>query len=216
MQIDDNLLPLIDSNVLNYGIGFITTKLWGLVDTNNHMVLPIEQEEIAININNNWRLKTVDNSLRYGLFNIYHQNKTAFKHNNKIGFFRADGNYLIKPEYDDLRIYEGEGGFVNNFFQNGLAIVSKNGQFGVIDTNNNILIPFRYNSIFPTDYDPNKFNCSTTNGTEEIGITLDKMVFNKDYDYWGKTLYYLYQNEKGKDRKLLGLVDENGKEYFDR
>lgn len=214
LQIDDNLLPLIDSS---FNISeFITTKLWGLVDTNNHVVLPIEQEEIAVNINNNWRLKTFNNFPHYEPFKIYYQNITSVKHNNKIGFFRADGNYLIKPEYEDVRLSVGEGRFVNNFFQNGVAIVSKNGKFGVIDTNNIIIIPFKYNYIFPTYYNPNIFNCSNDNGTEEISIPLNNMLFNEYNQYWGKTLYYLYQNEKGKDRKLLGLVDENGNEYFDR
>jgi hypothetical protein len=211
--IDDNISYLIDTPLYKKGyfdFNIIETKLWGLIDTNNQVVLPIEQEGIAIDIIDNWHLNS-DESIK-----IYHQNITTIKHNNKIGFFKADGNYLIKPEYDDIRLIEGEA-FVSSTFHDGVAIVAKNGQFGMIDTNNNIIIPFKYRYLVHTYDAPYELNGDTGNGMELIKLNVNEMLFKSSYHQWGKKLYYLYdKNIEGSPRKLLGLIDEQGKEYFDR
>ena len=211
--IDDNTSSLIDTPLYKngyYDFNIIETKLWGLIDTNNQVVLPIEQEGIAIDIIDNWHLNS-DESIK-----IYHQNITTIKHKNKIGFFKADGNYLIKPEYDDIRLMEGEA-FVSSIFNDGVAIVAKNGQFGMIDTNNNIIIPFKYRYLVHTYDVPYELNGDTENGMESIKLDDANMIYKIPYSYWGKKLYYLYEKTiEGSPRKLLGLIDEQGKEYFDR
>ena len=58
--------------------------------------------------------------------------------------FRNPGNYndfTIYPQYDYLHILEGDD------LKNPMIIASRNNKFGIIDVNNNIIVPFQYSDI---------------------------------------------------------------------
>ena len=60
--------------------------------------------------------------------------------NRKQGFINRRGDIVIPLIYD-------AGPYVNPFYEPGVAIQAKNGRYGVIDAHNNIIIPFKYDSI---------------------------------------------------------------------
>lgn len=57
----------------------------------------------------------------------------AVKRNGLYGFINANGDEVIKPQYEEYRS-----------FSDGYAIVRKNKKWGLIDKQNNIIIPFKY------------------------------------------------------------------------
>lgn len=57
----------------------------------------------------------------------------AVKRNGLYGFINANGDEVIKPQYEEYRS-----------FLDGYAIVRKNKKWGLIDKQNNIIIPFKY------------------------------------------------------------------------
>lgn len=73
----------------------------------------------------------------------------AYILNNSYGIiedskFENPGDYrqfTIYPQYDYLHILEGDD------LKNPMIVASKNNNFGVIDVNNKIIIPFEYNDI---------------------------------------------------------------------
>lgn len=57
----------------------------------------------------------------------------AVKRNDLYGFINANGDEVIKPQYEEYRS-----------FSDRYAIVRKNKKWGLIDKQNNIIIPFKY------------------------------------------------------------------------
>ncbi|MCB9280748.1 MAG: WG repeat-containing protein [Lewinellaceae bacterium] len=53
------------------------------------------------------------------------------------GFIDTSGNWVIQPQYD----------FAENFDDNGFAEVTKGGLSGIINTNNEVIIPFRHLNV---------------------------------------------------------------------
>lgn len=98
-------------------------------------------------------------------------------------FIDKTGRELFKPQYDNLRDF--------NF---GLAIANKKGKWGVIDQNNEIVIPFSYKEISPsskTHFIVKDFNNAYTlldRGNKKFGDSLDL----EELRAGGKN-YYLYK-----------------------
>src|SRR5699024_728068 len=53
--------------------------------------------------------------------------------NGRFGFVDSVGKLVIQPEYSDVRL-----------FKNGFAVVKKDGKYGVINTKNEVVVPFKY------------------------------------------------------------------------
>lgn len=53
--------------------------------------------------------------------------------NGRFGFVDSAGKLVIQPEYSDVRL-----------FKNGFAVVRKKGKYGVINAENDVVVPFKY------------------------------------------------------------------------
>ena len=62
------------------------------------------------------------------------------------GYYNETGNWEIPPQYDSAMSFEG-----------GCAIVSKNGNYGVIDVSGTEIIPFEYDFIYSVSSEPALF-----------------------------------------------------------
>ncbi len=56
--------------------------------------------------------------------------------NGKFGFVNREGKLKIKPQYDDARPFE-----------NGVAVVCKDKQYGIIDSKNDVVLPIKYAAV---------------------------------------------------------------------
>ncbi len=66
--------------------------------------------------------------------------------NGKFGFINAQGELKIKPQYDDAKPFE-----------NGVAIVGKGKNYGLINTKNEVILPLKYASVEMAQYDKSIF-----------------------------------------------------------
>ncbi|MGP9669571.1 WG repeat-containing protein, partial [Psychrobacter sp. AOP31-A1-22] len=113
----------------DYAEGFVNgvssvslNSQWGLIDTTGYLVIPNQYEHVSGFSDGLARASIYDSDSRYGFLNAY----------NKI---------VIPFEYS----YAED-------FHDGYAIVGRDGKTGVIDKNNNIVVPMkRYDYIFHTD-----------------------------------------------------------------
>ena len=65
-----------------------------------------------------------------------------------LGFIDRSGNWAIEPQFDDFFII-GVKGRYQIFSDNGLASLSKDGRFGAIDKTGRVIIPHRYDALWP-------------------------------------------------------------------
>jgi hypothetical protein len=102
--------------------------------------------------------------------NLHNDHRYIIKVNNKYGYIDVNGNVIIKPEYEDARIFveelapvsiNGSWGFIDKsgntviqpiydsvlFFSEGLAAVSKNKKWGFIDKKGNLIIMIRFDEV---------------------------------------------------------------------
>ncbi len=114
------------------------------------------------------------------------------------GFIDTSGNWVIRPQYDFLEYFDG----------NGRAEAMKDGEWGVIDRNNNIVIPFSYLGI-------SGFygNWKTTEKGQKTLIFNQKgwEVFNRDYTRRGdfKAGFCRVMQDS-----LWGFINETGEEIL--
>lgn len=117
------------------------------------------------------------------------------------GFVDKSGNEVIPAAYDDLQI---------SWFENGYAIVKKNGKYGTVNRQNVMVIPFEYEKL--NDFN-NGITTAKKGGKWGIIDTANKelVAFTMDYE----TVYefssgYAYTEKKG----VKGYIDTKGKPAF--
>ncbi len=103
----------------------------------------------------------------------------------KAGLYSLDNqDFIIKPQYDSL--YELEN-IINVANNDNLLCVSNNGYYGIIDYNNNLIIPIEYDK---TIYKMRDYLLVSKNGKEGL-ITLDnEIAYDMKYD----NILYCYDN----------------------
>jgi len=110
---------------------------WYDENKSNHIIMYDEFKYYILNVNNN-DLIELDNNLSI-LINseqYYDKNYLIIKNNdNKYGIINYDGNVIIEPIYDNIKILE------NSF------VVKLNNKVGIINKNE-ILVPLEYQYIF--------------------------------------------------------------------
>lgn len=101
----------------------------------------------------------------------------------KWGLVKSDGQYQIKPQYEEL----------GNKMENGLIAITKGGLFGIIDMNGQVVYKPEYTSITPFNNQgianfyskkKKKWSLVTTNG-KSIIESENKVAYLFNNDYWG-------------------------------
>ncbi len=119
--------------------------LWGLCDIYGNIIIPTEYQDI-------WFFGLNDNLLRVekdGLYGIVDENNQVvlpieykdinylrmLDTDNKYGCLNEDGTVLIEPQYDSVAM------------QDDFIFAEKDGLWGIVDYQNNILVDFNYDHI---------------------------------------------------------------------
>lgn len=113
----------------------------------------------------------------------------------KWGFIDPFGKFQIPPIYDDVR-----------YFSNGIACANKRGRWGVIDTNNNVVIDFQYLNIqdfsegkaLVQDFDHKRFYI------DQKGEKVIECPYDECYSFKNNRARY-------KDNEVYGFLDKKGK-----
>lgn len=124
-----------------YGLNNHTSiKLYGIIDTNGRIVQPLIYQSIS-----------------FGEEYLRGQKFYTFVNRNKLGFMDTTGKIIISPKYDENIIYRGreywfymnesESAEFNSFFDNLCKVALKH-KLGIIDINDNVIIPFEYQHIY--------------------------------------------------------------------
>jgi len=160
--------------------------------------------------------------LLYFLFlplNLKSQELVSFSQDTLWGYKDKMNNIVIKPQYQFSRK------FINNY-----AVVFKNDSAGVIDKQNNIIIPFKYNNIehlgdnrfmfgYRTKYF-GEYNMGVIDTNRKIIIPAKFYYIEKNKAFYKVTKNInriLQENDSGDLRSvksLYGLFDFNGKEII--
>jgi hypothetical protein len=125
---------------------------WSLIDSNEKIILDdlkdvvLDEKEIAARNDRCFVSKDGSNYFMVDLKGNRIGNETyqearlfndstyaAVQVNNKWGFIDKEGNYFIKPEYEEARS-----------FSSGLAAVKRTGEWGFIDENNKLVIDLQF------------------------------------------------------------------------
>jgi hypothetical protein len=80
--------------------------------------------------------------MKYSSFGYVQKDKFWFKEKNKFGIADTTGKILIEPIYEDLTY----------FCDNGLAKAKKNGYYGFIDENGEVVIDFKFKDVHGFKY----------------------------------------------------------------
>lgn len=144
-------------------------------------------------------LGPVENVIQpYGLFKIRRKfsmdksqlkEKSVFQYNEKYGFINAEGKEVIACEFDST------GRFVN-----GMCKVVVNGKEGLIDMNGKKLTEIKYDELRI----PVPFGCNYKNYN-----------YKTDLDYYSAAELFKHGLIKVVLNGKVGLIDFNGKEYFE-
>lgn len=160
--------------------------------------------------------------LLYFLFlplNLKSQELVSFSQDTLWGYKDKMDNIVIKPQYQFSRK------FINNY-----AVVFKNDSAGIIDKQNNIIIPFKYNNIehlgdnrfmfgYRTKYF-GEYNMGVIDTNRKIIIPAKFYYIKKNKAFYKVTKNIntiLQENDSGDLRSvksLYGLFDFNGKEII--
>lgn len=157
LDINENIvLPLeYKKYIFNKKEYFIVSKygLWGVVDINNSVIIPIRYESLSFWSDDNFCAQTEKG--KWILININDEKicETEFDYidsvfedgkklrramiNWKNGFIDGFGTVKIGLNYEEV-----------SWFNEGLAAVCLNNKWGLIDENENLIIPFEYDSQF--------------------------------------------------------------------
>ncbi len=151
--------------------------------------------------------------------NVLYANDTLVPYRKALlwGYSTYAGNIVIKPQYDAAKF------FTNNFYKKkNYGIVTKKNKIGLVDKNNNIVIPFHYDSI-EAGYDNGKYiNCLIVKKNNKFGCInyqlkillpckYDEVVLKAEYK-----LPNSYENYKGysfavNDNGAYFVIHQNGK-----
>ncbi|TAE17736.1 MAG: WG repeat-containing protein [Bacteroidetes bacterium] len=130
---------------------------YGLITTENKVILPFEYDEIVYCFNETAYLRLTKNGkegigsmkgeltipLVYdevGHFTLATGAPMGVKQKGKWGFINEKRKMVVPAVYEDAKLFEKIGG-------KSLAIVRKNGKWGVIDTKNKVIVPFQYDEM---------------------------------------------------------------------
>ncbi|WP_155844954.1 WG repeat-containing protein [Chryseobacterium daeguense] len=163
---DCNLLNSPNEKVRKFGTADYATvekdEISYRIDKKGKRVYQFKKEDIAQCAHKEYIQQLFQAYTMNGFFGIIE--KSAFKNAQDYRDFK------IYPQYDYLYILEGDD------VANPMIIASKNNTFGVIDVNNNVIIPFEYSDI-------------KRNFSWKLGKMFD---VSKD----GKNYYYVDSNNK--------------------
>jgi hypothetical protein len=84
---------------------------------------------------------------------------TKYETRSGWGYYNRNNEWVITPQYDGA-----------DDFQGGLAVVEKDGKFGVIDTTGKIIIPIQYASIFGHPAEDGWFGLETESNGEKTYV----------------------------------------------
>lgn len=142
-------------HIVNKNEYFIVSKygLWGVVDINLDVIIPIRYESLSFWSDDNFCAKTengkwilINNNDEKICETEFDYICTIFEDENKLhpamidwknGFIDKNGIIRIGLNYEEV-----------SWFDKGLAAVCLNDKWGLIDENENLIIPFEYDSQF--------------------------------------------------------------------
>ncbi len=139
---------------------------YGFIDTSNRQVIPIQYEKVKNNKID--AIVSVMKNGKWAFFSCEGTQLTDFKFDEIIESYYDDWNYtFFKKGLCKVEV-NGKPGYINNTFKeivpvgtfdiaqpfrNHLAIVSKNGKYGIIDSLGNMTVPLAYDFIeHPREY----------------------------------------------------------------
>jgi len=139
--------------------------------------------------------------------------------NDKWAFFSNSGKQVTDFVYDEIAITKRvvKNQDESTLFKNGLILVRKNGQFGYLDKNLKIAIPFgRYN--FAERFNQNKLAIVSKNNRFGIINEFGKEIVNTEYDTVEHPVRDYNESNTFVARKnnYFVLFDEHGKKVADK
>lgn len=130
-------------NIMRFSDEFLN---WGIVEQNGVVkikahyknIKQISTNRIAVFNNNKWGIVDLDNqkitNFKYDFIWSFDQNGLCMvRIDKKRGYINEQGIEQIPVEYD----------YINSFYKN-VTLAKHNGKYGVIDSNNQIIVPFIY------------------------------------------------------------------------
>ena len=222
-----------------FGYAIVQKGKYGLIDYKGNLILECVYDSI---ISFNEDVKVIKRESKYGIINYNgtivtkiefesFRNETPFlgkkwKNNSLIalkregywGVYNSKGENILSFEYDDIANIE-----------HGYTVISKDEKYGIVDSIGNILVDFKYDTIY-YHYKNSDISIAELNGCIGIINSKNKIVTNCDYncEFSLKQIGYLgidspqggyikmkkYQTDS-KKAKLYGYVDcETGKEVI--
>ena len=116
-----------------------------------------------------------------------------------FGFVDGTGNYVIEPQYN----YAFQ-------FHNGMAIVKKDGKWGIIDKQNNTLVDFKWACIYPQENAGQPVWVYDSTSWHALDVTTGQFLFNEGIDLpmsnFGEEGFAVVANEENK----LSVIDKSG------
>lgn len=124
----------------------------------NNITLAIKDGKVgAISINNEITIPFEYEAITNNPAAAFKEDEVVFlEKNNKIGAINKNGEIVIPFEYElayEIYTFDGESHTfyftdINQFFNYGVIVLKKNNKLGVINKDNEIIIPFDYDSIY--------------------------------------------------------------------
>jgi hypothetical protein len=155
-------------------------------DKNGLALVKINERYGFINMNNELIIQPV-----YEYLSDFYEGLASVKINGNRKFINTSGNFISQKEYEETSI-----------FCDGRCQVKDNGKWGLIDKDENILIPFMYDSIM----EENKICRVELNG-EYFLIDLYNNQISEKYDYMD---YQKDGSYKVSRNGLSGHIETNG------
>ena len=115
-----------------------------------------------------------------------------YKQGKAWGLLRENGQPVISAQYD--KPLEKVGNIHSD--STAYFIACKDNQFGLIDIDNNIVLPFQYKKIEHTDF-YNTIELTTDEGKQLYNMTKKQLALNLFYDKSNVTDRYLYLKKNG-------------------
>ena len=115
-----------------------------------------------------------------------------YKQGKAWGLLREDGQPIIAVQYDKPL---EKVGYIHSD-STAYFIACKDNQFGLIDIDNNIMLPFQYKKIEHTDF-YNTIELTTDEGKQLYNMAKKQLALNLFYDKSNVTDRYLYLKKNG-------------------
>ena len=180
------ILPTIyyESKGVNDGIVTLQGEKWkwGMMTMNGNTIVPFEYDNIGYWSNDRAIVKKTNRS----------------DYTSKHAYVDKKGELICEMEYDDA-----------SNFQNGIALVEKNGKIGIIDKDNNVVIDFIYHNYktLTVVYESN-ITLSGTESYSEGFVSKEGYIIVEGDNGWG------YINTKGEEvisceYDVIGVAKDN-------